>query len=101
MDFSSLLIFWWTIVAVLVIVVLWFAVGRSRKLPARRFRLAPTKYVEGEFDEQMELDLRLTYKRFKELYPFSDISYQDYKKLQMQRAFRRSVGSERNKRMVR
>jgi hypothetical protein len=49
----------------------------------------------------IELDLRLTYKRFKELYPFSDISYQDYKKLQMQRAFRRAVGSEKNKRMVR
>jgi hypothetical protein len=31
----------------------------------------------------------------------SDISYQDYKKLQIQMAFRHAVGSERNKRLVR
>jgi hypothetical protein len=55
----------------------------------------------GVYSEQMEVDLRLTYKRFKELYPFSQISYQDYKKLQMERAFRRAVSSEKNKRMVR
>jgi len=55
----------------------------------------------GLYDEQMEIDLRLTYKRFKELYPFSQVSYQDYKKLQKERAFKRAVSSEKNKRMVR
>lgn len=49
----------------------------------------------------VETDLRLTYKRFKELYPFSKITYPEYKKLQAQKAFRRSVGSEKIKRMVR
>jgi hypothetical protein len=62
--------------------------------------LAPTKMVEGESDEQMEFDLRLTYRRSKQLYPFSNISYQDYEKLQMQMALRRPVGSGKNKRMV-
>jgi hypothetical protein len=51
--------------------------------------------------EQMELDLRLTYKRFKELYPYTEMSYQEYRQLQMQRSFRRAVSSEKNKRMVR
>jgi hypothetical protein len=48
-----------------------------------------------------ETDLRLTYKRFKELYPFSQISYQEYKQLQARKAFRRAVSSEKIKRMVR
>ena len=101
MDFPSFLILWWIIIASLVLIVWWFASGHGKKMPARRYRLAPASYAKGEFDEQMEFDLRLTYKRFKELYPFSNIAYQDYKKLQMERAFRRAVGSEKNKRMVR
>jgi hypothetical protein len=48
-----------------------------------------------------ETDLRLTYKRFKELYPFSPITYQEYKQLQARKAFRRAVSSEKIKRMVR
>jgi len=44
------------------------------------------------FDEQVEFDLRLPYKRFKQLYPWIDITYQEYKKLQMQYAFRCAVG---------
>jgi len=48
-----------------------------------------------------ETDLRLTYKRFKELYPFSQITYEEYKQLQARKAFRRAVGSEKLKRMVR
>jgi len=57
--------------------------------------------LEGGCDEQMEFDLRLTYKTFTQLYPFSNLTYQDYKKLQMERVFRRAVSSEKNKRMVR
>lgn len=58
-------------------------------------------YVSGEFSSQMELDLRLPYRRFKQLYPDSKWTYEEYKKLQMQTAFRRSMSSEDNKRMVR
>jgi len=53
------------------------------------------------FDEQAEFDLMLPYKRFKQLYPWTDITYHEYKKLQMQHAFRRAVGSGRNRRMMR
>ena len=49
----------------------------------------------------LETDLRLPYKRFKELYPWSQLTYQEYKKLQMSRAFKKAVSSETNKRMVR
>ena len=58
-------------------------------------------YIPGEFSSQMELDLRLPYRRFRQLYPHSNLTYEAYKKLQMQRAFRRSMSSEDNKRMVR
>jgi hypothetical protein len=51
--------------------------------------------------EPRDIDLRITYKRFKELYPYSEITYREYKKLQMERAFKRAVSSEKNKRMVR
>ena len=59
------------------------------------------RYFRSEYGEQYEIDLRLTYKRFKELYPFSQLSYREYKKLQMETAFKRAVSSEKNKRMVR
>jgi len=50
---------------------------------------------------QLETDLRLTYKRFKELYPYSEITYQEYKKLQTEKAYKRAVSSQKMKRMVR
>lgn len=59
------------------------------------------RYVPGQFSEQMELDLRLPYRRFRQLYPDSRWTYQEYKKIQMQRAFRRSTSSQDNQRMVR
>jgi len=48
-----------------------------------------------------ETDLRLTYKRFKELYPNSEISYEDYKKLQAKKAYKKAVSPRKIKRMVR
>ena len=48
-----------------------------------------------------ETDLRLTYKRFMELYPNSEISYEEYKKLQARKAYKRTVSSRKIKRMVR
>ena len=75
---------------------------RSQKAhPLSRYRSRHQKYVSGEFSSQMELDLRLPYRRFKQLYPHSNLTYEAYKKLQMQRAFRRSMSSQENKRMVR
>jgi hypothetical protein len=47
------------------------------------------------FEKNLGMDLRLTYKRFEELYPFSQITYQEYKKLQMERAFKRAISSEK------
>jgi uncharacterized membrane protein len=49
---------------------------------------------------QQEVDLRLTYKRYKEMYP-SDITYEEYKRMQSQRAYRKAVSSTKIKRMVR
>jgi len=58
-------------------------------------------YIRTEWGGQMELDMRLPYKRFKELYPYSKMTYLEYKQLQTKSAFRRAVSSEKNKRMVR
>jgi hypothetical protein len=70
------------------------------KLP-QRYRSGRKEYIPGEFSAQMELDLRLPYRRFKQLYPSNTLTYKEYKKLQTQRAFRRSMSSQDNKRMVR
>lgn len=59
------------------------------------------RYVPGEFSNQMELDMRLPYRRFKKLYPRSNLTYQQYKDLQVRKAFRRSMSSQDNQRMVR
>ena len=60
-----------------------------------------TRYIPGQFSAQMELDMRLPYKRFKQLYPENRWTYKEYKRMQMQTAFRRSFSSQDNKRMVR
>ena len=50
---------------------------------------------------QHETDIRLTYKRYKELYPSTTLSYKQYKKLQTERAYKKSISSRKIKRMVR
>jgi len=50
---------------------------------------------------QREVNLRLTYKRYIEIYPSANISYADYKRMQAQRAYRKAVSSTKIKRMVR
>ena len=78
------------------------AIIRSKAhLKVKRYQTTWHRYVPGEFSPQMELDLRLPYRRFKQLYPNSGLSYEDYKKLQMRTAFRHSFSSQDNKRMVR
>jgi len=85
-------IFWLLFVIILILALWW---GTKKIKPKTR------GYIRTLDDKQMDIDLRLTYKRFKELYPFSQITYQEYKKLQKERAFKRAVSSEKNKRMVR
>jgi hypothetical protein len=89
------------LIGLALVVVAIISLIRSKTRPPKRYRSSYKKYIPGEFSAQMELDLRLPYRRFTQLYPSSTISYKEYKKLQMQRAFRRSMSSQDNKRMVR
>jgi len=59
------------------------------------------KRLPSEHVQQRETDLRLTYKRFMELYPYSKISYQEYKQMQARHAYKKAVSSMKIKRMVR
>jgi hypothetical protein len=68
---------------------------------ANREHRVKHRYVSGQFSEQMEIDMRLPYRRFRELYPTTRWTYEEYKRMQMQTAFRRSHSSQDNKRMVR
>jgi len=83
---------------------LWFASKVSEGLPSRvgqkhlRVNISTGRM---QIRDYADTDLRLTYKRFKELYPFSQISYEEYKQLQARKAFKRAVSSEKIKRMVR
>lgn len=52
-------------------------------------------------DRVRETDLRLTYKRYTELYPNSTPSYSEYKKLQARKAYKKAVSSMKIERMVR
>lgn len=52
-------------------------------------------------DRTRETDLRLTYKRYMELYPTSAISYPEYKKLQTRSAYKKATSSMEIERMVR
>ncbi len=89
------------IIGVVFILVAIFAYARSRPHHATRYRSTHQKYVPGEFSGQMEFDLRQPYRRFKRLYPGTKWTYEEYKRLQAQRAFRRSMSNQENKRMVR
>jgi len=86
MTTSYFLIFSWIFVVLVVLSLWWFAGRRSSRKRS---------------NVHFETDLRLTYKRFKEIYPYSKLTYQEYKKLQRQKAYRRNVSSQEIKRMVR
>jgi len=73
------------ILVVAAIVVIWRLLKRGSEAKVRYY----------------ETDLRLTYKRFMELYPNSEVSYEEYKKLQARKAYKRAVSSKKIKRMVR
>jgi hypothetical protein len=88
---ADLIIFWFLFFIVLVLAAWW---------GIKKIREKGVDYGRRLYGEPRDVDLRLTYKRFKQLYPYSQITYQEYKKLQMERAFKRAVSSEKNKRMV-
>ena len=89
------------LIGLAVIVIAIISLSKSKSQPVTRHHGGRQVYIPGEFSSQMELDLRLPYRRFKQLYPSSNLTYEGYKKLQTQRAFRRSMSSQDNKRMVR
>ena len=89
------------IIGVVFIIAAIIAYAKNKPQQVTRYRITHQKYVPGEFSSQMELDLRLPYRRFKQFYPDTGWTYEEYKRLQMQRAFRRSMSSQKNKRMVR
>ena len=76
------------IIAVVIIILIPWIFKKGRKFPRQDA-------------QQRDTDLRLTYKRFMELYPYSGITYQEYKQMQAKHAYRRAVSSMRIKRMVR
>lgn len=97
-----------TILAVVIVMILIVRNNTKKaQLASKRYRAvksyqtAGRRYVSGQFSPQMELDMRLPYKRFKQLYPENKWTYKEYKSMQMQTAFRRSYSSQENKRMVR
>ncbi|MDR2707916.1 MAG: hypothetical protein LBB87_04145 [Nitrososphaerota archaeon] len=59
------------------------------------------KRYTPQFSPKMEIDMRLPYKQFKKLYPNNKITYDEYKNLQVQSAFKHSISSQQNYRMVR
>ena len=98
--------FLWLFVIIIILLLWWAAKYRGKEITKERLardRFVPKfeRYTRRESGGQWETDLRLTYKRFKDLYPYSKITYQEYKRLQAQKAFKRAVGSEKIKRMVR
>jgi hypothetical protein len=77
------------------------AVKRYVAVRSYRTTAGGPRYVQAQFSNQFEFDMRLPYRKFKHLYPESKWTYEEYKKMQMQTAFRRSFSSQDNKRMVR
>jgi hypothetical protein len=98
------------VIALGVVIIILIIVRNNAKKPqltskryraVKNYQTAGRRYVSGQFSAQMELDMRLPYKRFKQLYPESKWTYKEYKRMQMQTSFRRSYSSQDNKRMVR
>jgi len=59
------------------------------------------QYNTTQINSQMEIDIRLPYRRFKQIYPNNNITYDEYKKMQNQSSFKHAISSQKNHRMVR
>ena len=94
-------------IGVLMIAVAVYNIKKSNRISVKRYvaikgyHKAGTRYIQAQFSNQFEFDMRLPYRKFKHLYPESKWTYEEYKKMQMQTAFRRSFSSQENRRMVR
>ncbi|MBS7632333.1 hypothetical protein KEJ15_01755 [Candidatus Bathyarchaeota archaeon] len=92
----------WLIYLILILIVVWFiATQKKKQVPRGKYEPKSTRMPGSKLSEQMQYDIRLTYRKFKQLYPYSKITYQEYKLLQMRNAFKRGTSSQKNKRMVR
>ncbi len=80
--------FLWLIIILLALVVAVWLVRREIG--------SPRTYVL-----QKEVNLRLTYKRYMEIYPSTRVTYEQYKRMQASGAYRKAVSSTKIKRMVR
>lgn len=49
---------------------------------------------------QHEGDIRLPYKRYRELYPHTSMNYEEYKLMQTRDSFKHAISSKQLKRMV-
>jgi hypothetical protein len=87
----------------LIVVAIIIRSGRKKVLGRKPYTsvIGNARYVSDRFSKQVELDMRLPYRRFKQLYPYNTWNYEEYKKMQKQTAFRRSTSAQDNKRMVR
>lgn len=92
---------------IILVIVAMNNIKKANRLATKRYHTVPAqhknehRYIPGQFSSQMEFDMRLPYSRFKQLYPDTRWTYEEYKRMQMQTAFRRSYSSQDNKRMVR
>jgi len=80
-------VLWWIFLILVVVIAVWLV---------RREVGGPKTY-----GLQREVNLRLTYKRYMEIYPGTRINYEEYKRMQAARAYRKAVSSTKIKRMVR
>ncbi len=80
-------ILWWILIGEIALIALW--------LIMRGFGTPRT------YGQQRDVDLRLTYKRYMEIYPGANVTYEEYKRMQARRAYRKAVSSTKIKRMVR
>mgnify|MGYP001129658059 CR=1 FL=1 len=87
-EFSASDIFIITAIAIIILAFISLTFRRGGQFPRERA-------------QHRETDLRLTYKRFIELYPYSKITYQEYKQMQAKYAYKRAISSMKIKRMVR
>lgn len=98
-DLSFFIIFLGIVITIVTIIVT--ASTKNTKQKTRFQSTGHSTYVPGQYSRQMEFDMRLPYKRFKQLYPHNPWTYEEFKQMQKQTAFRRSTSSMENKRMIR
>lgn len=80
-------VLWWIFLILVVVIAVWLI---KREVGGPKL-----------YGLQREVNLRLTYKRYMEMYPGTRITYEEYKRMQAARAYKKAVSSTKIKRMVR